>query len=136
MRVRVAVTLFALCFTACLLPLFAHHSVEAQYDISKTVTIRGVVTKTEWTNPHTRFWVDVKNDDGTVSSWEMELLPPSTLKRQGVKQDFLKRGDAVAVEIWTAKDGSKFGHTLTLTFADGQVMPFPRGLGWMPAKAE
>jgi len=130
MKFRFAVGILALGFSAYLLPLFAHHSVEAQYDISKTVTIRGLVTKTEWTNPHTRFWVDAKNDDGTVANWEMELLPPNTLKRQGVKQDFVKPGDAVAVEVWTAKDGSKFGHTLTLTLADGQVMQFPRGLGW------
>jgi hypothetical protein len=47
--------------------LLAHHSVPGQYDISKTITIRGVFTKTEWMNPHARFWVDANNDDGTVS---------------------------------------------------------------------
>ena len=47
--------------------LAAHHSVPAEYDISKTITIRGSVTKIEWTNPHARFWVDAKNDDGVTA---------------------------------------------------------------------
>jgi hypothetical protein len=131
-KTRVAVTILGLCFTACVLPLLAHHSVAAQYDIDKIVTIRGVITKTEWTNPYTRFWVDAKNDDGSVSNWVMETLPPAALKRLGVKQGFLKQGDPVTMDIWAAKDGSKLGNALTLTLPDGQTMQLPRGLGWMP----
>ncbi|MEO8097979.1 MAG: DUF6152 family protein [Acidobacteriota bacterium] len=130
MRVRFAVTLFGLCFTACVLPLLAHHSVAAQYDIDKVITVRGVVTKTEWMNPHARFWVDAKNDDGTVANWEMELAPPNTLKRQGVTRDSFKQGDPVTVDVWRAKDGSRLGHALTLTLPGGQILQFPRGLGW------
>ena len=130
MRAKLTVTLLGLCATAIVLPLFAHHDVAAQYDIDKIVTIQGVVTKTEWANPHMRFWVDVKNADATVASWEMELLPPNTLKRQGVNQDFIKQGDSVTVDGWSARDGSRFIHTLTLILSGGGVMKFPRDLAW------
>jgi hypothetical protein len=58
------------------LPMLAHHSVQSQYDVSNVITIRGVVTRIEWTNPHARFWVDAKNDDGSVSSWELGATSP------------------------------------------------------------
>ena len=133
MRIRFAVAGFGL--SAFIAPLLAHHSVPAEYDISKTLTIRGIVTKTEWMNPHARFWVDAKNDDGTVANWEMELPPPNALKRQeGGKLDFVKQGDQVTVVLWRAKDGSRLAHALTLTAPDGRVMNFPRGWG-MPANS-
>jgi hypothetical protein len=125
MKTGLAATVFG--FASVLL---AHHSVPAQYDISKTITIRGVVTKTEWTNPHARFWVDAKNDDGTVSTWEMELLAPNALKRkEGGRIDFVKQGDQVTVILWRAKDGSRLAHALTLTLPNGRIMEFPRDWG-------
>jgi hypothetical protein len=56
---------------ASVMPALAHHSVPGQYDVDREIAIRGVVTRIEWMNPHARFWVDAKNDDGTVSNWEM-----------------------------------------------------------------
>jgi hypothetical protein len=100
----------------------AHHSVESEYDVSKRVTIQGVVTKIEWTNPHARFWVDAKNDDGTVSNWEMELPPPNALKLRGVRMDFVKQGDPVTVDLWRAKNGSRLAHALEVTLRDGRVL--------------
>lgn len=131
MKPKSALTLIGLCLTACVLPLLAHHDVAAQYDITKTITIRGVVTKTDWTNPHARVWMEVKNDDGAVSNWEMELPPPNTLKRQGMQLDSIKQGDQAMADIWPAKDGSSLGHALTLTLPGGQTVQFPKGLGWM-----
>ena len=131
MRIRMAVTVLGLGLVASVVPLLAHHSVPAEYDVSKTMTIRGVVTQTEWMNPHVRLWVDAKNDDGTVSTWEMELPPPNALKREeGGKLDFVKPGDQVIVTLWRAKDGSRVAHTLSLTAPDGRVMNFPRGADW------
>jgi Family of unknown function (DUF6152) len=111
--------------------LAAHHSVPAVYDISKTITIRGVVTKTEWMNPHARFWVDAKNDDGTVSIWEMELPGMIALVRAQVTRDSIRQGDQVTVVIFQAKDGSRLAHALALTLPDGRVMNFPRNWGPM-----
>lgn len=127
MRTTTYISLLAL--TACIVPLFAHHNVAEQYNIDTTITVQGTVTKTDWTNPHTRFWVDVR-DNNNVANWEMELPPPNTLRRQGIAQDFLKPGDQVTVEMWVAKDGSKFSHPLTLHLPDGRTLQFPRDLLW------
>src|SRR5262245_26100392 len=135
MKVELAVARSMLGLVACVMPMWAHHSVESQYDVSKIVTIQGVVTKIEWTNPHARVSVDEKNADGTVSNWEMELPPPNALKLRGVLMDFVKQGDQVTVDLWRAKDGSRLAHALTVTLPDGRVLNFPRGWG-MPANSK
>lgn len=134
MKVKLAVAISMLSLVACVMPLLAHHSVESQYDLSKMVTIHGVVTKIEWMNPHARFWVDAKNNDGTVSKWEMELPPPHYLKLQNVRIDFVKQGEQVSVNVWRAKDGSTLANVLTVTLPDGRVLDFPPDLHWMPIK--
>jgi hypothetical protein len=125
MKLRMAVPIFVLTFAASVMPVAAHHSVPATFDVSKEITIRGVVAKIEWANPHARFWVDVRNDDGTVSNWELELPPPNALKRN-LGLDFVKPGDQVTVDLWPAKDGSRLANTLTLTVPDGRVFNFSR----------
>jgi chitodextrinase len=132
MRIKMAVTVLGLGLAASVVPLRAHHSVAATFNTGTTITIKGLVTKTEWMNPHARFWVDAKNVDGTVSNWELELPPPNALKREGLNRDFLSQGDQVTVNLWQAKDGSKVAHALTLTVPGGRVMNFPTGWG-MPA---
>jgi hypothetical protein len=126
MKLRITVAIFMLIFAASVMAVAAHHSVPGTFDISKAMTIRGAVTKIEWTNPHARFWVDARSDDGTVSNWELELPPPNALKR-GLGFDFIKPGDQVTVEVWRAKDGSRLANTLTLTGPDGRVFNFSRG---------
>jgi hypothetical protein len=64
-------------------PAAAHHSFAAEYDASKPVTLKGTVSKIEWTNPHARFYVDVKETDGTASTWNLELASPNVLVRNG-----------------------------------------------------
>ena len=71
--------------------------------------------------------MDARNDDGTVSNWELELPPPNALKRGGLGLDFIKLGDQVTVDLWQAKDGSLLANTLTLTLPDGRVFKFSRG---------
>src|SRR6476661_5839948 len=93
MKIKLAVAISALALAAYIMPMLAHHSVESEYDVSKIVTIQGVVTKIEWTNPHARVFVDAKNTDGTVSNWEMELPAPNALKLRNVGFDFVKLGD-------------------------------------------
>jgi Family of unknown function (DUF6152) len=125
MTLRMAVAIFVLTFAASVMPVAAHHSVPETFDVSKEITIQGPVTKIEWTNPHGRFWVDARNDDGTVSNWELELPPPTVLKRR-LGLDFIKFGDQVTVDLWRAKDGSLLANTLTLTVPDGRVFNFSR----------
>jgi hypothetical protein len=113
-------------FGLAVMPMLAHHSVQQQYDSDKIVTIQGVVMKIVWVNPHARFWV---NTDRAISSWEMELPPPTALKLRGVNMDFVREGEQVTVTLWRARDGSRVGHALTLTAADGRVIDIPRLMG-------
>jgi len=101
-------------------PVLAHHSFEAEYDAKKPVEVKGMVTKMEWMNPHARFYVDVKDENGKVTNWNFELGSPNVLKRQGWARDSLKVGDMVSVEGYLAKDGSNLANARRVTLADGR----------------
>jgi hypothetical protein len=103
-------------------PALAHHAFVAQYDASKSTTLRGVVTKVEWTNPHARFYVDVKDATGKVANWNLELASPNALRRLGWTRDAIKVGDQVSVLVAPAKDGSKMANARTVTLSDGRKM--------------
>jgi hypothetical protein len=102
------------------LPGFGHHSFAAEYDASKPITLRGVVTSVEWMNPHARFYVDVKDDTGKIANWEFELGSPNGLMRAGWTRNSLKKGDEVIVNGSLAKDGSKLVNARRVTLADGK----------------
>ena len=113
-------------------PLLAHHSFGAEYDVNKPVTLTGVITKIEWTNPHSFFYVDVKDASGKVTNWKFEGYPPSVLSRTGWKKDVtMKNGDTVTVFGWHARDGSNLAHSREVTLADGKKLFFgpPAGTG-------
>src|SRR6185295_16783840 len=102
--------LCALTVVALLCPAveaLAHHSFAAEYDEKKVITLKGVVTKFDWMNPHVRFYVDVKDEKGILTNWDLELMSPNTLKRAGSDSKALKVGDEVTVTAYMAKDGSK-----------------------------
>jgi Family of unknown function (DUF6152) len=100
-------------------PVLAHHSFSGEYDSSKPVTLTGKVTKVEWTNPHARFYIDVKGDDGAMTNWNLELASPNVLKRQGWSSNSLKEGDLVTVEGSLARSGAKMANARVVTLADG-----------------
>jgi len=100
-------------------PVLAHHSFAAEYDSKTLVTVTGVITKVEWTNPHIYFYVDVKDASGTVVNWAVEGYPPNTLKRTGFTRDDLKIGDMVTVTAYKAKDSSSRLAGREVTFPDG-----------------
>ena len=96
--------------TACVLmaapPIAAHHSFKAEYDESQSITLKGTITKVIWNNPHVMMYLDVKDDQGNIAKWELELASPNGLMSQGWRVDSLKPGDQVSVSGFRARDGS------------------------------
>jgi hypothetical protein len=108
-------------------PAVAHHGFAAEYDASKRVKLSGTVTKFEFTNPHSWFYVVVKNDDGSVTNWGFEMSSPNVLYRKGWTRDSLKSGDAVTVEAFRARDGSHVGNAQVITLTStGQKLLSPQ----------
>jgi len=119
MRARLLILIGALLLATTPLA-FAHHSFAAEYDGNKPVKVTGVVTRVEWTNPHIWFYVDVKDDQGTVTNWGFSAGPPGVLQRRGISRDAMKKGDVIVVEGFRARDGSNNASGGRVTFADGR----------------
>jgi hypothetical protein len=111
------------------LPVFAHHSGAAEFDVNSSIELTGVVTKVEWTNPHAHFYMDVPDAGGKVANWNLELASPNVLVRTGWTRHSLKEGDKVTVTGLKAKDNTTFGHANTITFPDGRKLNFGAGPG-------
>lgn len=120
MRILTTALAAAGLLTIAAMPAAAHHSFAAEYDAAKPVTLKGTVTRIEWTNPHARFYVDVKDPDGTVVNWNLELASPNVLVRQGWTRQSLKIGDEISVTGSSAKDGSKMANARNVTLATGK----------------
>jgi len=127
MRNRLAVCVVAAGLLLSAVPAGAHHGFAAEYDASQRVKVTGVVSKFEWANPHTWFYVDVKNDDGTVTNWGFEMSSPNVLFRKGWTRHSLKPGDAVTVEAFRARDGSHVGNAqVVILTSTGQKLLSPQ----------
>lgn len=100
----------------------AHHGFSSEFDGSKPMELKGVVTKVEWANPHVYFYIDVKDSSGKVVNWGCETAGPGSLHRQGWTQSSLKVGDQVIVDGYPAKDGSKLADARNVTLADGRKL--------------
>jgi hypothetical protein len=100
-------------------PLSAHHGFSSEYDEKKPVTLKGTVTKLEWTNPHARFYIDVKDAAGKVTTWNFELASVNSLRRNGWTQFTLKPGDVVTATGYAALSGLPMANAGSVTMADG-----------------
>ena len=126
MRFRLS-SVFSLLGLALALPALAHHSVQAVFDIHKTVTVSGTVAKVEWINPHSYLTVNVKGADGQMQKWAFELGGQAALRRAGMSRadrGGLKAGDEVTVSALPARDGSTNGALRELKLADGRDFKF------------
>jgi hypothetical protein len=118
---------FALAVAAytAVLPLAAHHEFAAEYDDKKPVTLRGVVTRFEWNNPHVFLFVDVTDNRGVVGTWAIEFASRVEMRKNGWTRDAFKVGDMVTVEASSARDGSKSAAGKTVAIAGGKRFTAP-----------
>ncbi len=107
------------------IPVLAHHSATAEFDSSKTFTVKGTLTKLEWFNPHVYIYADVTDENGKVTPYSFETGPPGNLRRAGVIKTMFNVGDVVTIDAAVAKDGSKhLGLLKAVHFADGHTIVF------------
>jgi hypothetical protein len=111
MRPRLALVAVGIGMVIGAPPLVAHHSFAAEFDATKPFTFTGTVTKVDWMNPHSYFYIDVIDEQTkAVTNWAMELGSPNGLMRAGWTRNTLKVGDEVTVEGSRAKNGSPTGN--------------------------
>ena len=101
-------------------PMLAHHSFMVNFDMSKSIKVKGVLTKVTWANPHISFYVDVTDEAGKVTNWGVDAAGPSALVGRGWSRTSLKPGDIITVEGFPARNGKPFAAASTVTLADGR----------------
>lgn len=123
MKYRLSACTAVFCLLAAV-TAWAHHSVQAEFDLDKPFNITGVVTKVEWINPHSYLYLDVKDDSGKLTKWAFEMAGPGALRKAGLSRadrGGLKAGDTVTVNGVRAKDGSDSGLIRDIKLPDGRV---------------
>jgi hypothetical protein len=122
MRTTLAVVIGGFGLLLAAVPAVAHHAFAAEYDGKKPVTLRGVVKKMEWINPHAWIQLEVKNPDGTVTKWMIEGAAPNALIRRGFNKSSLLPGTELIVEGFMAKDGTNYANGRDMTFTNGKKL--------------
>ena len=125
---RVKLGFLAACFATAALavPVFAHHSWTAEYDAKKPVTVKGVVTKVEWTNPHTHFYVDSTDAGGKVTNWNFEMASTPALERAGWSRKTLPVGTQVTVSGFAGRSVAERAIVTSFKGPDGKEFFVPK----------
>ncbi len=97
----------------------AHHAFSSEFDENKPVNFEGTLTKADWVNPHAWLYIDVKDKDGTVANWAVEMGPPNALLRRGWKRSSMQVGALIKVEGFAAKNGKEFANATNVILPDG-----------------
>lgn len=103
---------------------FAHHSVPGQFETSKPMTLKGVISDIDWVNPHIYIHLDVKDASGAVEKWSLGSAPPAMLRKANLtKAKLMGKGEVVEIVVYPARDGTKYLAWLTkITYPDGRVL--------------
>ena len=96
----------------------AHHALQAQFDMNQTITLTGTVQKMDWSNPHVRLYIEVRNESKPVT-WELYMASPNQQLMNGWKIDTYRRGDHVSVDLCPARDGSSVGFAKKVSAVHG-----------------
>jgi uncharacterized protein DUF6152 len=115
---RTAIATMLLSWT---MPTAAHHSFEVEYDAKKPIEAAGVISKVEWTNPHMRIYVDVTDEKGVVTTWNLELGSPNSVVRRGWKRSDLQVGEKVTFKAFGGRKILTRAVATTITLSDGRA---------------
>ena len=127
MRIGLRALLLIAGLAAAAVPALAHHSLFAVFDEGQTVTLKGVVSKVEWVNPHVYLYLDVADAAGKLTTWSVETFPPSTLRRAGLTREKLGLGQHITLVGYKARNGKDLAFLRTITFADGREVMIALG---------
>jgi hypothetical protein len=128
-----AVLLVTVGLLASSTPALAHHAFSAEFDAEQPVEVKGTVTKFELVNPHSWIWVDVKEQNGTLSKWGFEFGAPFSLKEKGITKSSIVAGTEITLKGYRSKSGKNLGYAVTGTTSDGHTFQANNAVDAPPA---
>lgn len=122
MKARVFLAVLGVGLLATTGTVLGHHAFSAEFDAAQPIVLKGTVSKTEWVNPHSWIYLDVRDDTGKIHTWAIECGAPSSLLRRGWDRSLLPLGIEIVVDGFRAKNGSMTANAKDIRFADGRKL--------------